>query len=138
MNTYVKDFLHRGLVFGGFGPIVLGIVYLILSNTLSDFSLSGTETFTAIISTYILAFLQAGATVFNQIENWSVTKSLLCHFSVVYLAYSLCYLINTWIPFEPAVLLIFTGIFVAVYLAIWFTVYLIIKTVSKKLNKQLG
>ena len=30
MNCYVKEFLKRGLMFGGFGPIVAGIVYLIL------------------------------------------------------------------------------------------------------------
>ena len=30
MNKYVRSFLHRGLMFGGFGPIIIGIVYLVL------------------------------------------------------------------------------------------------------------
>lgn len=137
MNMYVKKFLHRGLLFGGFGPIVAGIVYLILSMTLSDFSLSGREVFTAILSTYVLAFLQAGASVFNQIEEWPLPKSLLFHFLTLYVAYSACYLVNTWIPFEPMVLLIFSLIFLVSYLVIWLTVYLAVKATGQRLNKSL-
>ena len=80
MNKYLKAFLHRGLIFGGFGPIVVGIIYLILSMTLDSFSVSGKEMFFAIISTYLLAFVHAGASVFNQIEEWPVTKSMFFHF----------------------------------------------------------
>ena len=138
MNKYVKSFLHRGLVFGGFGPVVVGIVYAVLQGSISNFSLSGEEVCLAIISTYILAFLQAGATIFNQIEGWAVPKSLLCHFSILYLAYSICYLINTWIPFKLEVLLIFTLIFVIVYFVIWVTVYISVKAISKKMNTRLN
>lgn len=138
MTKYVKEFMHRGLMFGGFGPIVIGIVYVIISKIETDFSLSGAEVLLAVVSTYLLAFLQAGATVFNQIEHWSLPKSLLCHFATLYFAYSVCYLVNTWIPFEPAVLLIFTGIFVTSYFVIWFTVYFIVKNTSKKFNRKIG
>ena len=137
MNKYVKDFFHRGLIFGGFGPIVLGIIYLILSMTISGFSLNGYETFLGIISVYLLAFVQAGATVFNQIEHWSLPKSLLCHFSTLFVAYSLCYLGNTWIPFDPKVILIFFAIFVAVYFVIWIIVYFSVKAASKKFNAKI-
>ena len=138
MKKYVKDFFLRGMLFGGFGPIVAGIVYMILSYTVNDFSLSGLEVFTAIASTYLLAFVQAGASVFNQIESWGIAKSLLCHLSTLYIAYSLCYIINSWIPFEWTVLLIFTLIFLAVYFVVWFTVYFCIKATSKKFNKFLN
>lgn len=138
MNTYVKSFLHRGMLFGGFGPIVVGIVYAILQATVADFTLTGGQVLLAIVSTYLLAFLQAGATVFNQIEHWPLAKSLLCHFATLYIAYTLCYLGNTWIPFEPAVLLIFTTIFVGGYFLVWGIVLLCIKAVSRKMNKKLG
>lgn len=138
MNKYLKSFLHRGLMFGGFGPIVAGIVYLILSNTIADFSLDGWQVFLAILSTYILAFLQAGASVFNQIEEWSLPKSLLCHFTTLYLAYSVCYIANSWIPFVPEVLLIFTLIFVVIYFTIWIIVYFTVKATSKKINSKLN
>lgn len=137
MKKYVKEFMHRGLVFGGFGPIILGIIYVIISKTEESFSLSSGEVALAIFSIYLLAFVQAGATVFNQIENWSVPKSLFCHFGMLYVAYSLCYIVNTWIPFDPMVLLIFTLIFVAVFFAIWFTVYFCVKATSRKFNERI-
>ncbi len=137
MNIYLKRFFHRGLIFGGFGPIVTGIVFFILSVTLDDFSISGGQIFLAIISTYLLAFIQAGVSVFNQIEHWSVSKSLLFHFLALYLVYSVCYVANSWIPFEPIVLLIFTAVFAALYFAIWITVYLIVRYTRKRLNEKL-
>lgn len=138
MNRYVKDFLHRGLLFGGFGPIVAGIVFLILQYTLPNFSLGGNEIFLATLSTYLLAFVQAGASVFNGIEHWPLAKSLGIHFVTLYLSYSLCYIVNRWIPFQPMVLLIFTAIFAAAYLIIWGTVYLCVKKTSKRFNKRLN
>lgn len=137
MNKYLKEFLLRGLIFGGFGPIVMGIIYAILERSLSGFSLSGSEIAMAIISTYLLAFLHAGASVFNVIENWPLSKSLLCHFVTLYIAYTGCYLINSWIPFIPKMLLIFTLIFSAIYFVIWLTVYFCIKLSAKKLNNRL-
>lgn len=137
MNKYLKEFLHRGLMFGGFGPIILGIVYWILSVAVEGFSLSGGEFCLGIISIYLLAFVQAGASVFNQIEAWGIGKSLLVHFLTLFAAYSGCYLLNTWIPFEPMVLLIFAAIFIAVYFIVWLTVYFIVRATRNKLNHQL-
>ena len=138
MKKYAKEFLWRGLVFGGFGPIILGIIFFILDFTIADFSLGGKEVFIGIISTYILAFIQAGASIFNQIEHWPITKSLFFHMGTVYLAYLICYLINSWIPFEINVVLIFTAIFAVSYLVIWFTVYFVVKATEKRLNRKLN
>ena len=137
MNKYFKEFLHRGLMFGGFGPIIVGIVFAILGATIEDFYIDAWQILLAIVSTYVLAFVQAGASVFNQIEHWSVGKSLLWHFVSIYLAYSLCYIANVWIPFEPMVLLIFTAIFVVIYFVIWFSVYFAVRATQKRLNKNL-
>ena len=137
MKKYVKEFMHRGLIFGGFGPIVVGIIYMIISEFETDFSLSATEVLLAIVSTYLLAFLQAGATVFNQIEHWSVPKSLFCHFITLYIAYSLGYVLNSWIPFEPEVLLIFSLIFIVSFFAIWFIVYFCVIATIKQFNKKI-
>ncbi len=137
MNKYVKEFLHRGLIFGGFGPIVVGIVFVILQYTVEGFSLSGMQVLLAVVSTYLLAFIQAGATVFNQIEHWSIVKSILCHFGSLYAAYSVCYIANSWIPFEPMVLIIFTAIFVVSFFVIWTVVYLSVRAATKKFNKTL-
>ena len=133
----VRDFFLRGLLFGGFGPIIAGIVYLILHFTLKDLALTGLQVFTVIVSTYLLAFVHAGASVFNQIESWPLAKSTLCHFGLLYIAYVLCYIINSWIPFEPLVLGIFTAIFAVGYAVIWLAVYVSIRVTVKRLNRSL-
>lgn len=130
--------MHRGLLFGGFGPIILGIIYAILQGTLKDFSLSGGEVCLGIVSIYLLAFVHAGASVFNQIEHWPLAKSLVCHFGLLYAAYVLCYVSNAWIPFVPEVLAIFTAIFVALYFVIWVTVYLSVRAASRRFNSKIS
>ncbi len=137
MNKHLKLFLHRGLIFGGFGPIILAIVYFIISKTVKDFTLTGSEILLGIISVYLLAFVQAGVTVFNQIEEWPITKSLLFHFGSLYAVYVLCYIINSWIPFNLNFLIVFSLIFVLIYLVIWAIVVLSIKAFSKKANNKL-
>lgn len=133
----VRDFFLRGLLFGGFGPVIMGVVYLVLHFSLENLTISGVEVFTAIFSTYLLAFVHAGASVFHQIESWPIAKSTLCHFGLLYIAYVLCYLINSWIPFEPAVLGIFTAIFAVGYAAVWLIVYISIRVTVKRLNRSL-
>ena len=137
MNKYVKSYLQRGLAFGGFGPIVAGIVFWILHLVGVDVRLNGAEALIAILSTYVLAFVQAGSSVFNQVEGWPIAKSMGIHFACLYAVYVGCYLVNRWIPFAWEVIAIFTGIFISTYLVVWLTVYLIVRNVSKKLNKNI-
>ncbi len=137
MNKYAKEFLHRGLMFSGFGPIIAGVVFIAIELSGTKLVLSGFETFLAILSTYVLAFVQSGASVFNQIESWSIAKSTGIHFLSLYLVYLLCYLLNSWIPFDWAIIGIFSAIFLVGYFVVWLTVYLIVKKTSKKLNQAL-
>ena len=132
-----KEFCHRGLMFGGFGPVIMGIIYAIAERSAAGFSLGGTEVLIAIVSIYLLAFIQAGTSVFHQVETWSVPKAAFCQLGVLYLTYVTCYLLNSWIPFRMSVVLLFTGIFAAGYFAIWLVVYLSVKAVSRKLNKKM-
>ena len=73
MNKYFKEFLHRGLCFSGFGPIILAIIYFILSKTVDGFALNASQVLIGTVSIYLLAFIQAGASVFNQIEGWPIS-----------------------------------------------------------------
>lgn len=136
MNKYIKLFLHRGLVFGGCGPIITGFVFYLVSLN-NQLDLSGLDIFIAILSTYILAFVQAGSSIFNQIEHWSTIKGLGIHLLTLYIVYVGCYLLNSWIPFDWKVILIFTIIFVALYLLIWLIVLLIIKKTTSDMNKTI-
>ncbi|MBQ8212859.1 MAG: DUF3021 domain-containing protein [Clostridia bacterium] len=137
MKTYWKMFMHRGLIFGGFGPMVAGIVFCVLDATLEDFSIGGDQILLAIVSTYLLAFLQAGSSVFHQIEHWSPARSLLAHFLTLYTAYVGCYWVNSWIPFEPFVILIFTAVFAVSYFVICLTVFVTVKIIQKRINANL-
>lgn len=137
MNRYVKSFFHRGLMFGGFGPIICGIIFYIISLNNNDFSLDGKQIMIAVLSTYILAFVHAGASVFNQIDEWPVAKSLLFHLGSLYVVYTVCYLLNSWIPFDFRTILVFTAIFLLIYFTVWTIVVISIKATSKKMNKSL-
>ncbi len=136
MTKYIKEFLLRGIFFGGFGPIILGIIMLVLHYAI-EVTVTGADIFVGIISTYLLAFVHAGASIFNQIEKWSVGKSLLVHLSCLYVVYLLCYLINSWIAFDPVVILIFTLIFLVIYFTVWLIVYICVKHTTKNLNKKI-
>ena len=125
------------MLFGGFGPVIVGMVYFIISRAVEGFSISGDEVFVGIVSMYILAFVHAGASVFNQIEHWSPVRSLAIHMSTLYIVYVGCYLLNSWIPFDWIVVAIFTAVFVICYLAVWLTVYLCVRVSSKRLNAKL-
>ena len=133
MNKYFKEFCLRGLIFGGFGPIITAIILFCISLK-TELLLDSKEILCTVVSTYLLAFIHAGASVFNQIESWSIAKSIGIHFLFLYIAYISCYLINSWIPFNINVILIFTAIFAAVYAIVWITVYLIAKKTTKQLN----
>ena len=138
MNKYLLQFMHRGMLFGGFGPIILGIVYGILSLTVEDFSLGGQEVFVGILSVYLLAFVHAGASVFTQIEEWPIAKSLLIHLATLYVAYVSCYLLNDWLPFSGTALLVFTLVFAAIYFTVWGIVILSLRATSGKFNRKLN
>ena len=136
-NKYLKEFLHRGLMFGGFGPIIMAIIILCVSKT-EGLSFSGNEIFFAVISTYLLAFIQAGVSVFNQIDEWSILKSTFIHLSSLYLAYLSCYLLNSWIPFEWGVVLVFTMSFVVLYFIVWLIVFITVKKTTQHLNNKIN
>ena len=137
MNKYLKSFLFRGLVFGGFGPIITGIILGIIS-LFREVVLTGSEVFIVIISTNLLAFVHSGASVFNQIEDWPLSKSIFAHFTSLYFAYVLCYLVNSWLPFNWLDIIVFTLVFGVVYLMVWFIVYIIIKNTTNQMNKRLS
>ena len=136
MNKNLKAYLNRGILFGGFGPIVVAIVYAIVGVATKDNLITTTNFLLATISSYILAFLVAGSSMFYQIEHWGLTKASLLHALSLYVAYLCCYLLNSWIAFDIINVLIFTGIFIVGYLVIWLIIYISIKHTEKKLNKK--
>ena len=136
-KSYVKEYFLRGFMFAGLGPIVAGIVHLILEMNNTKIELNGYQVFSAIVTTYIIAFVHAGSSVFSRIESWSIVKQMLFQFVSIYLVYTIGYLINSWIPLKLEVILIYTGCFVLGFLLIWLIVYLITKSTAGKMNEKL-
>lgn len=137
-KQHVKAFLHRGLLFAGFGPVIIGIVYFVTGLATGDTATTTTNMFIATISSYCLAFLAAGCSVFYQIESWGLAKASFLHGLSLYVTYLGCYLLNSWIAADLITIGIFSAIFILGYLAIWVTVLICVSTTAKKLNRKIG
>lgn len=129
-----KEFIKRGMMFGGFGPVIIAVIYLIAAK---GHELHALDYFTATISGYILAFFVAGCSVFYQIESWGPAKASLLHILCLYFAYLGCYLLNGWIEASWAIIGIFTGIFLVGYLIIWTIVAVSVKATARRLNAKI-
>ena len=119
----------------GFGPIVYGIVMVILHLCNVDTSSNGLVIFKGIISTAMMAFVIAGTSVIWKQEEIQISKKISIHFLVLYLLYLLVYLLNDWIEKDLKVIGIFTLVFVLGYILTWIIIYLVEKKRAKKLNE---
>lgn len=134
---HLRTFAHRGLLFGGFGSIIVSLILLIISRY-DTVNLTAGAFFRATVSGYLLAFVVAGCGVFYQIETWSLAKATLLHAACLYGAYLGCYLVNSWIPGDPASLGIFTAVFAGGYFLIWLIIMVTVRATAKKLNEKIG
>ena len=137
MKKFWKEFLLRGLICAGGGPIVLAIIYGILGAVGVSEYITASEVCTGILTITLLAFLAAGMTAIYQLEQLPLPIMILLHGGVLYLAYMLTYLINGWLQNSLVPVLVFTGIFAASFSLIWCIVYLVEKAKTEKLNKLL-
>ena len=137
MKKFWKEFLFRGLICAGGGPIVLAIIYGILGATGEVNQLAPNEVCMGILTITLLAFIAAGMTAIYQMEQLPLPTMILLHGGALYLAYILTYLLNGWLINQLTPILIFTGIFVAGYALIWLIIYCVEKIKTEKLNKLL-
>lgn len=137
MRKFLKEFLLRGLICAGGGPIILAIIYGILGATGAVEFFSPREVCTGILTITLLAFLAAGMTAVYQMEQLPLPIMILLHGGVLYIAYILTYLLNGWLQSSLIPILVFTGIFLAGYALIWLIIYRIQKAQTEKLNKLL-
>lgn len=137
MKQFSLEFLRRGLVACGFGPVVLAILYLILQKSAGLETLTVKEVCTGILSLTILAFIAGGMNAIYQMERLPLMAAILIHGCVLYLGYLVTYLVNDWLEFGTTPILVFSGIFVVGYLAIWAIIYCIIKRRTARLNEML-
>ena len=137
MKHIVKDFLMRGMVAAGFGPLALVVFYLITAHHAGLETISVSQVCTGILSLTALAFIAGGMNVIYQIERLPLMAAIFIHGAVLYASYLATYLINGWLEQGKKPILLFTVIFIAGYLAIWAVIYCITKRRTDRINEIL-
>ena len=137
MKKNVLEFVRRGLIACGFGPMILAVLYLILQNQAGMESLTVNQVCIGIFSISALAFIAGGTNVVYQIEQLPLMWAILLHGCVLYFSYLGTYLVNDWLEWGKAPILVFTGIFVLGYLAVWAVIYSLTRRNTEKINMAL-
>ena len=138
MKRFVLEFLRRGAIASGIGPIVLAIIYIILQQAANVDTLTVNQVCIGILSLTALAFIAGGMNALYQIERLPLMSAILIHGSGLYLSYLGTYLLNDWLDFGIIPIIVFSAIFVVGYIVIWAIIYSIIKRNTEKLNRMLN
>ena len=138
MKGFLKDFFKRGLIAFGFGPIVMAIVYLCLSFSGVEDTLTLKEIGTQVILVSLMAFFAAGITAVYQIEKLPLPFAIIIQCAVLYVDYISVYLINGWLKNAFLPIMIFSIAFIVSFAVIWIIVYLATKRTTKGLNESLN
>jgi len=137
MKNIIHDFIRRGLMACGLGPIVLAILYLILGQHTSLEVLTVNQVCLGIFSLTVLAFVAGGMNVVYHIERMPLMVAILLHGGVLYVSYLITYLVNDWIEWGTNPILVFSAIFIIGYCVIWVIIYSITIKKTDKLNELL-
>ena len=137
MKKFVLEFVRRGIIAMGIGPIVLVIVYIILRHTAAIDSLTVSQVCIGIFSLSTLAFIAGGMNAIYQIERVPLMAAILIHGGVLYIGYLGTYLLNDWLDLGALPIIVFTAIFVVGYIVIWAIIYSIIRKNTAKINEML-
>ena len=137
MKKTVLEFLRRGVMVCGIGPLVLAVLYLILKQSGAIAVLTVEQVCVGIFSLTALAFVAGGMNAIYQVERLPLMVAILIHGGVLYAGYLGTYLLNDWLEWGRIPVLVFTGVFIVGYLVIWGIIYCILKRNTKRLNEAL-
>lgn len=137
MRKNIVEFFRKGLTSCCIGPLVLVVLYLILQKEAGLQTLTVREVCVGILSLSGLAFIAGGMNVIYQIEKLPLMWAIFIHGLVLYISYLATYLVNSWLEWGTAPVLVFSGIFMLGYLAIWAVIYSITKRNTEKVNAML-
>lgn len=137
MKKYIVQFVLRGLVAAGGGPIVLAVIFGILGATGTVTALTPGEVCLGILSITLMAFIAGAITCIYQVESLPLPSAILIHGGVLYLDYLIMYLVNNWIPHNAKAIGTFSVIFVLGFAAVWACIYLHSRKKTAQLNNKL-
>lgn len=137
MKNLVLEFIRRGLLACGFGPMVLVVIYLTWQYRFDLQTLTVNEVCLGVVTLSVLAFIVGGANIVYQIEQLPLMVAISIHASVLYCSYLITYLLNGWLEWGIMPILVFSGLFILCYLVIWMVIYTITKRNTAQLNEML-
>lgn len=137
MKRFVLEFLRRGAITSGIGPIVLAIIYIILQQAANVDTLTVNQVCIGIISLTALAFIAGGLNALYQLERLPLLVAILIHGGVLYVGYLATYLVNDWLDLGVIPIVVFSAIFVVGYIVIWAIIYSIIRRNTARINEML-
>ena len=137
MKKIFHEFLRRGLVACGFGPMALAALYLILYSHEGVEILPVPQVARGIFSLTALAFIAGGMNVIYQLERLPLMAAILIHGCVLYVSYLATYLINGWLLWGAEPILVFSAIFIIGYLVVWAVIYTVTHRRTEKINETL-
>ena len=138
MKRFACDFVHRGLIAFGFGPIVLAIIYTFLQKYNVVQTIPTNEVILSILTSALLAFIAGGINAVYKVERLPLFSAILIHAVSLYLDYIVIYLVNDWMKAEFLSLAVFSVCFFSGFAIIWAFIYLCIKKKTEELNKKLA
>ena len=137
MKRFVLEFLRRGAIASGIGPIVLAIIYIILHQAANVDTLTVNQVCIGIISLTALAFIAGGLNALYQLERLPLLVAILIHGGVLYVGYLATYLVNDWLDLGVIPIVVFSAIFVVGYIVIWAIIYSVIRKNTARINEIL-
>ena len=138
MKSNIMEFIRRGMIACGFGPIILAIIYLILQHQCAIETLTVNQVCLGIFSLSALAFIAGGMNILYQIERLPLLVAILIHGGVLYISYLATYLINGWLEWGITPIIAFSGIFILGYILIWVIIYTSTRRNTENLNRILN
>ena len=137
MKKHIREFMRRGFVACGFGPLVLALLYLILQEKAGVETLTVNQVCLGILSLSVLAFVAGGLNFVYQIERLPLMAAISIHGAVLYASYLVTYLVNDWLEQGVIPILVFSAIFILGFLAIWAVIYAVMRSRTQRINELL-
>ena len=138
MKSNIMEFIRRGMIACGFGPIILAIIYLVLQHQGAVETLTVNQVCLGIFSLSALAFIAGGMNILYQIEQLPLLVAILIHGSVLYVSYLVTYLVNGWLKLGITPIIAFSSIFFLGYILIWVLIYTSTRRNTENLNRILN
>lgn len=138
MKIYLRNFIQRGLMAAGGGPVILAIIYGTLGATGTVDSFTPQEVSLGILTITLMAFIAAGISVVYQMERLPLLGATAIHALTLYLDYLLIYLLNDWLAWSWREIGLFTAIYAGGYAVIWLCIVLSIRAKTASVNSALG